>query len=407
MKVVIAPDKFKECLPASAVAEAMAQGVLDVCPQAVIDLCPMADGGDGTVEAMVAATGGQMVSADVFDPLGKEIRARFALLGEGAQPVLPGELGLAAALTGGGEVAEGATAVIEMAAASGMALVPPERRDPTRTTTFGTGQLILAALDAGARRIIVGLGGSATVDGGAGAVQALGVTFIGADGQPCRCGLSGGQLTDIRDADLGDLDPRVRQACIEVACDVTNPLIGPRGAAAVYAPQKGATPEMVIQLEAALTHWAELTRRTTGVDIAAMSGAGAAGGLGAGLAAYAGASLTSGVQVVAKAVGLRRRLAEADLCITGEGKLDDQSLSGKTTVGVARMAKEYKLGVLCVAGQAQGLESDLFVHGALSALFDRIQSLVGQEVTVPLAMRRAGELIRLRTAQALRDYLAS
>ena len=403
MKVVIAPDTFKECLAASKVAEALAQGVLEACPDARIDLCPMADGGDGTVEAMVAATGGRIMTADVFDPLGSQVRAHFGLLGDQTEAGLPGEVGLAAALgLAGGEGLParsrgGTVAVVEMARASGLVLVPPERRDPLRTTTFGTGQLILAALDAGAREIIVGIGGSATVDGGCGCAQALGVVFIGRDGEPCVCGLAGGGLAVIGGIDMSDRDGRVAQTRIRVACDVINPLTGPNGAAAVYGPQKGATPEMVIELEAGLAHLAEVIRRALGLDVAGLSGAGAAGGLGAGLVAIAGATLERGVTIVAEAVALKRRLAEADLCITGEGRLDLQSLAGKTAVGVADIARHLGVPVLCIPGQA---DADF-----PRELFADVRPLVVGEVSVPVAMRRPQVLLKDRAAQALRSFM--
>ena len=269
MKVVIAPDSFKESLPASEVAAALAAGVLDACPDAVVDLCPMADGGEGTVDAMVAAAGGEVLTADVFDPLGAPIRARFALLAASADAPLPGQLGLVAALqrADGEEPAPGGgVAVIEMAAASGLALVSLDRRDPLRATSFGTGQLIIAALDSGARQIIVGLGGSGTTDGGCGCAQAMGVRFTGSGGEPTICGLGGGDLIDIDDFDISTRDARLAETQIRVACDVRNPLLGPNGAAAVYAPQKGATEEVVGMLEAGLSHLAAQIHSKLGQD---------------------------------------------------------------------------------------------------------------------------------------------
>ena len=407
MKIVLAPDSFKECLPAPEVAAAMAAGALQVAPDAVIDVCPMADGGEGTVEAMVTATGGRYRTADVFGPLGSPIRARFGILGALKESPLPGELGLSAAIGqaegGAGEETGAApngpaTAVIEMAAASGLSLVPPDKRDPTRTTTFGTGQLILAALDAGAREIIIGIGGSSTVDGGAGCAQALGVIFTGPDGQACVCGLSGGALKDIEGIDISDRDERVGEARIRVACDVSNPLTGPDGAAAVYAPQKGATPEMVALLEAGLAHLAGVIRRELKIDVERSPGAGAAGGLGAGLVAFAGATLESGVKMIAQAVALPRRLAGADLCITGEGKLDASSLSGKTAVGVARMAREAGVPVICIPGQA--------ALGVGGELFAQVRPLVAGDVTVQRAMRKTADLLRLRAAEAVKAFRA-
>jgi len=402
MKVVIAPDSFKECLSAAEVAAAMAEGVLNACPDARVDLCPMADGGEGTVEAMVAATGGQMQTADVFGPMGRDMRARFGLLGAGEGAGLPGEVGLAGAMGRADsfdEPAARAAAVIEMAAASGLALVRPDKRDPLRTTTFGTGQLIMAALDAGARDIIVGVGGSATVDGGCGCAQALGVVFIDRDGRPCVCGLAGGGLESIADIDMSDRDQRIAEARIRVACDVTNPLTGPNGAARVYGPQKGASPETVEKLEAGLAHLADIVRLKLGVDIEQMPGAGAAGGLSAGLVAFAAATLQRGVEVVAEAVGLERRLRGADLCLTGEGKFDAQSGSGKTAFGVATIAQRLGTATICIPGQA---DTD-----APREIFTGVRPLADGEVTVRQAMTAAKGLLTRRAAEAVRGFLGT
>ncbi|MFW6133754.1 MAG: glycerate kinase, partial [Planctomycetota bacterium] len=380
MKVVIAPDAFKECLPADQAAAAMADGVLRAAADAQVDLCPMADGGEGTVAAMVAATGGVTRTADVWGPLGAPIRARFGLLGTDRDAGLPGELGVSGA-AGRREDDAGAAAreaVVEMATASGLALVPPQRRDPLRTTTYGTGQLITAALDAGCEEILVGVGGSATVDGGCGAAQALGVRFRDADGRASPCGLAGGGLAHVAAIDLSARDERLADVRIRVACDVTNPLIGPHGAARVYAPQKGATPETVERLADGLEHLAELIRRTTGRDVANLPGAGAAGGLAAGLAAFAGATLQSGADLVAEAVALRKRLAGCDLCLTGEGRLDAQTHFGKAALTVARLARDAGATVVCIPGRADADAPDAF---------DAVRPLVAGEVTERLALR--------------------
>ncbi len=401
MNVLIAPDSFKECLPATEVAAAMAAGALEACRDAAIDLCPMADGGEGTVTAMVAATGGRLRTADVFDPLGAPVRAHFGLLGRRAGAGLPGEVGLSEAMMAvrgeADDVAEASrVAVVEMAAASGLALVPPERRDPLHTTTYGTGQLIVAALDAGAREIIVGIGGSATVDGGCGCAQALGVRFLTADGQDCVCGLAGGGLADIADFSLAGLDSRVTEARIRVACDVTNPLIGPNGAAAVYGPQKGATPEKVAILEAGLAHLGELIEAKTGLGVINMLGAGAAGGLGAGLVAFAGASLESGVEMIARALRLPDRLAATDLCLTGEGRLDAQSAAGKAAFGVAQLARAAGVPVVCIPGEAAA--------DAPAGAFDDVRPLVAAEVTRRLALQQPKSYIKRRAAEAVRAF---
>ena len=380
MKVVIAPDSFKESLTAAEVTEAIADGVRTACPQAKLDPCPMADGGEGTVAAMVAATCGEVRTAGVAGPLGEPLQAEFGLLGAAA-----GSAGRT-------------TAVIEMAAASGLDLVPPERRDPMLTTTYGTGELIAAALEAGATGVLIGIGGSATVDGGCGCAQAVGVVFADAAGDPCVCGLAGGGLPTVDRIDMSRRNPRIAGARIRVACDVTNPLTGPRGAAAVYGPQKGATPEMVRQLEAGLVHLAEVIRRELAVDVEHLPGAGAAGGLGAGLVAFLGAELQRGVEIVADAVALRDRLAGADLCITGEGRFDAQSLSGKTAVGVARVAGELSVPAICIPGQAEpGLDD--------GGLFAAVRPLAAGDVTIDHAMRRPKELLAARAAEAVEAFL--
>lgn len=401
MKIVIAPDSLKESLSALDAARAIARGVLAACPDATLDLCPMADGGEGTVEAIVAATGGRYESAETFDPLGQAIRARFGLLGRSASPTLPGELGLAAAEmeTAGQAETSTATAVIEMASASGLALVPVDRRDPRRTTTYGTGRLIAAALDVGAREIILGIGGSATCDGGIGAAQALGVAFLDADGEPCINGLAGPGLLDVAHVRIDGRDPRLDDIALRVACDVTNPLIGPEGAAAVFGPQKGATAEAVEQLEEALTHLAEVYRRDLGADVATMSGAGAAGGLGAGLVATCGARLEPGGPLIAEAVGLADRLAGADLCITAEGKLDSQSRYGKTPVRVQSLAARAGVSTICLAG--------LIASDAPLELFSASASLCDDETPVEVAIEQAEPLLTERTERLLRDLVAS
>lgn len=400
MKIVIAPDSFKESLTATEVAQAIAEGVLATCAEATIDICPMADGGEGTVEAMVAATGGRFLTADVFDPLGAQIRARFGMLGFGGGGTLPGEVGLLGAkLQSEGELGQGGhTAVIEMAAASGLHLVPMEKRDPTMTTTFGTGELIMAALDEGAKEIIIGIGGSATTDGGCGCAQALGVTFLSADGGACVCGLAGGGLADIAGIDLGTRDPRIGQTRIRVACDVTNPLTGELGAAQVYGPQKGATPVQVTMLDAGLRQMAEVIRQSLGVDVENEPGAGAAGGLGAGLMAYAGATLERGGPMIAEAVDLAARLSGADICITGEGKFDSQSAHGKTAYSVAEYAHEAGVPVICVCGIAD--------DDGPGDYFESVHALVDGEVTVPQAMDQAEVLLKDRAARAVGQFLA-
>jgi glycerate kinase len=349
---------------------------------------------------MVAATGGSFVTADVIGPLGSSIRARFGLLGAPVQDRLPGELGLLAAemqAEGEGTPGSGHVAVVEMASASGLGLVRPENRDPLVTTTFGTGQLIMAALDAGAVEVIVAIGGSATVDGGCGAAQALGVSFVDADGEACICGMGGGALSTLGSIDVSDLYAPAGEARIRVACDVTNPLIGPNGAAAVYGPQKGATSEMVTQLDAGLTRLAEIIQRDIGIDVSTRRGGGAAGGLGAGLVAFTGATLESGADLVASTVGLKRRLAGADLCITGEGSLDAQSASGKTVSAVAKYARDAGVKIVCIAGQV--------ADDAPRDMFSDVRSLVNEVISASAAMRNPEPLLKAQATEAMRAFI--
>jgi len=368
MRIVIAPDSFKESLTAPEAAAAIAAGVRDVAPDAGVDLCPMADGGEGTVEALVAATDGQRRTTTVTGPLGAPVEARWGVLGDGE------------------------TAAIEMAEAAGLHLVPRDRRDPTKTTTRGVGELIRAALDAGCRRLIIGIGGSATTDGGAGMAQALGVRFLDRAGRIIETPLSGGALDEIERIDLADRDGRLAAAEVRVACDVTNPLTGPRGAAAIYGPQKGATPEQVKQLDRNLAHLARLV--ATEAD---QPGAGAAGGLGFGLVAFADARLERGVELVLDAVRFDDRLADADLVLTGEGKLDGQSIEGKTCLGVAQRAAGHGVKTIALVGFAaedatlclehglhgyHGLVNDLGLDAeqAIAQAAEHLQRLAGQVV---------------------------
>lgn len=324
MKVVVAPDSFKGCLSAAEVARAIARGVRAALPHAQIILVPMADGGEGTVRSLIAATNGKLLRRSVIGPLGNTVRAEFGVLGDGK------------------------TAVIEMAAASGLPLVPPHKRNPLVTTTYGTGQLIAAALDLGCRKLIIGIGGSATNDGGAGMAQALGAKLLDARGRRLPSG--GGGLARLAKIDVSGMHAAAKKAEFLVACDVDNPLTGPRGASAVYGPQKGATPAMVKVLDRNLRHFARIVARDLGKRVDRVPGAGAAGGLGAGLMAFLDAQLRSGTEIVVEAVGLRRKVQGAALVITGEGAVDAQTAFGKTVAGVARVAKEAGAVVVVLAG---------------------------------------------------------
>jgi glycerate kinase len=365
MRIVIAPDSYKESLTALEVATEIEAGFREIFPEAEYLKLPMADGGEGTVAAMVAATGGTLVEVEVTGPLGNPVTACYGLTGDGK------------------------TAVIEMAAASGLDLVAPNLRNPLITTTFGTGELIKAALDEGARRLIIGIGGSATNDGGAGMLQALGVILQDQAGRPL--GFGGGQLANLERIDLSSMDPRLKTCRIEVACDVNNPLTGPKGASAVFGPQKGATPEMVAELDANLCHYAALINRDLGQHVASVPGAGAAGGMGAALLAFLGAKLRPGIEIVMEAVGLENYVEEADLVITGEGRIDSQTVNGKTPIGVARMAKRYGKPVIGIAGCLASDAAVVHGHG-----IDAVFSVLCQAGTVEEALRNAA--LNVRTA---------
>lgn len=371
MHVVIAPDSYKGSLSALAVAEAMERGVLQVFPDATTQLLPIADGGEGTVEALVKATGGRMIYEEVTGPLGDPVEAYWGILGDDA------------------------TAVIEMAAASGLPLVPPERRDPRVTTTYGTGQLVKAALDQGMRRIIIGIGGSATNDGGTGMARALGVRFLDEAGQELPMG--GSALAKLAKVDLSGLDPRLQESEVLVACDVDNPLCGPRGCAAVFGPQKGATPEMVAQLDAAMANFAAVAQAATGREVAAYPGAGAAGGLGAGLLLFTPAQLRPGVEIVLEATCFEALVQEADLVITGEGRTDFQTAFGKAPVGVAKVAAQHRVPVVCLSGGLGEGAEDVLAQGIQALL-----SVVPQPMTLEACMAQAEALVEAAAARLCR-----
>ncbi|MGZ6372088.1 MAG: glycerate kinase [Candidatus Limnocylindria bacterium] len=371
MKVVVAPDSYKGSLSAVAVAEAMERGVRSVFPEAAVVKVPIADGGEGTVEALVLATGGRTMETEVHGPLGSPVRACWGALGGGK------------------------TAVIEMAAASGLPLVPAEKRDPRVTSTRGTGELIRAALDAGMRHLVIGIGGSATNDGGMGMARALGARFLDAEGQELPEG--GGALARLARIDLAGLDARLAETEILVACDVDNPLTGPRGASAVYGPQKGATPEMVRELDAALARYGQIAREATGRDVAALSGAGAAGGLGAGLLYFTRAKLRPGVEIVLEITGFDARVRDADLVITGEGRTDFQTAMGKAPVGVAAAAKRHGVPVVCLSGGLGDGADDVLAKG-----IDAVASTMPAPMTLGEAVARGAALVEAAAARACR-----
>ena len=364
MKIVIAPDSFKESLSAMQVATAIEQGFREIYPDAQYVKLPMADGGEGTVESMVEATEGHYHFIDVTGPLGTPVQARWGMLGDGK------------------------TAVIEMAAASGLHHVPPEHRNPLLTTSYGTGELILAALDRGVEHIILGIGGSATNDGGAGMLQALGIDLLDENGDALPEG--GGALSKLATIDTSHADPRLKTVSITVACDVNNPLCGPTGASAIFGPQKGATEAMVAALDGALAVYGKRLQEFTGREGMNAPGAGAAGGMGAALLGLLGADLKPGVEIVINALQLERLVADASLVITGEGRLDSQSICGKTPIGVARCAKRYQKPVIALAG---GLTQDhqiVHEHG-----LDAVFSVLTRIATLPEALEDAEYNLRI------------
>jgi len=386
VKVVIATDKFKGSLSALQAARAMERGVLDADPASQVVTCPMADGGEGTVESVVAATGAEVREEQVEGPLpGQQVKARWAYLppgtleGLGPEQSTSGPLGLLAPRE--------ATAVIEMAQASGFSMVPPERRDPLVTTTFGTGQVIGAALDAGCRQIVVGVGGSATVDGGTGMARALGYRFLDGRGEEVPQG--GGALGLIRSIDTDGKDGRLEGATLLVASDVDNPLVGAEGAAGVYGPQKGASGSDVESLDSGLANLGRLIESGMGVRVLDLPGGGAAGGLGAGLVAFCGAEIVSGVLLVASVVGLQGKVRSADLVLTGEGSYDSQTARGKTPAGVAAIAREAGVPAVIIAGRVVA-EAD-FEPGAGVAVFTVCPGPMGEAE----AMENAAELVRI------------
>ncbi|WP_313021214.1 glycerate kinase [Atlantibacter hermannii] len=364
MKIVIAPDSWKESLSALEVATAIEDGFRQIFPDAEVVKIPMADGGEGTVEAMVAATQGRIVTLSVTGPLGEPVEAFYGLSGDEKQ------------------------AFIEMAAASGLESVPTARRDPRITTSWGTGELIRHALDAGVRHIIIGLGGSATNDGGAGMVQALGAGLLDAQGEQIAGG--GEALSQLERIDTRRLDPRLAECRIEVACDVTNPLTGEEGATAVFGPQKGATPDMVRQLDEALTHYGKIIERDLDKSVLTLKGGGAAGGMGVALYAFCGAELRQGVEIVTEALSLDAAVRHADLVITGEGRIDSQTIHGKVPIGVARVAKRYDIPVIGIAGSLTTDVGVVYDHG-LGAIF----SVIPRICTLDEALENAADNLRM------------
>jgi glycerate kinase len=371
MHIITAPDSFKGSLTASEVATAMATGIKRVFPTAKIDKIPIADGGEGTVEALITATKGKFIETVVENPLGKPVKALWGILGDGS------------------------TAVIEMATASGLLLIAEKDRNVRLASTYGTGQLIKAALDQGADRIIIGIGGSATNDGGAGMASALGVRFFDSANRLLAKG--GAALAKLDHIDMQKLDSRLIHTEILIASDVNNPLCGEKGASVVYGPQKGATPAIVKELDASLAHYNEIAKRDVGIDVNSMAGSGAAGGLGAGLILFTSGKMKNGIELILTALHFDSLIKDADLIITGEGHTDFQTAHGKAPVGIAQCANKYHIPVICLSG-ALGNGAEAVLQQGISA----IASATSSPMTLENCMKNAKTLLENATERTCR-----
>ncbi len=369
--IIIAPDKFKGSMTAVEAAKSMARGIKAVYPRAELTLLPLSDGGEGLVESLVEAVNGSIETTLVTGPLGAEVEARWGI------------------------IRNGETAVIEMSSASGLSLISENLRNPAITTTYGTGELIKAALDRKCSELIIGIGGSATNDGGAGMARALGVKFIDKSGQLLKEG--GAELNRLDRIDVSGIDSRLQGKDIKVACDVNNPLTGPQGASHVYGSQKGATPEMAEQLDRALNNFASVVKRDLGLNIDSVPGAGAAGGLGAGLIAFLGAKLHSGIDLVLDTLEIDKILPGCALLITGEGQLDSQSVYGKAPIGAARRARQYNVAVLALAGALEGSLS-AFREEGITASF----AIADGPLSLKESIDRGPQLLEIKTAEIMR-----
>ncbi|MEK4300098.1 glycerate kinase [Oceanobacillus sp. FSL W8-0428] len=376
MKIIVAPDSFKGSLSAVEAANSINKGIKNAFPEAETVLIPVADGGEGTLETLVAATQGEIRKVVVIDPLGNKVEAEYGVLGDKK------------------------TCVIEMAAASGLTLISNEELSPLETTTYGTGQLIKQALDDGFTSFVVGLGGSATNDGGAGMLQALGLKISDADGN--EIGYGGGALDKIDSIDTSSFDSRVKSCQFLIASDVENPLIGPNGASHIFGPQKGATPDIIEQLDKNLAHWADQVAQVTGFKLHDMPGAGAAGGIGGAFQAFFPCELERGIDVVLDYSNINQSLAGTDLVITGEGRVDGQTASGKTPLGVAQRAKTQGIPTVILAGSVSEDAGVLHNFGVVS-----IHSIINKPMTLEESVRNASVLLELSAEQVVRSYFHS
>lgn len=350
--IVLAPDSFKESMTAKEVCMAMERGIKKVNDEVTCVHVPMADGGEGTVQSLVDATGGRIHSLMVTGPLGDKVEASYGILGDNE------------------------TAILEMASASGIHLVPTEKRNPLITTTYGTGELIKDCLEHGVKKILIGIGGSATNDGGVGVIQALGGKLLDNEGNELAFG--GGELGKLAHIDLSNFDKRLHDVVIEVACDVSNPLCGEKGASKVFGPQKGATPEIVKELDSNLAHYAHIIKKQLKKDIINVPGAGAAGGLGAGLMAFLNGTLKKGIEMVIEYTGLEEKIEAADMVWTGEGSIDFQTQYGKTPLGVATIAKKYNKPVIALAGKV-GEDVEALYGNGIDSIFGIMQGVTSLE----------------------------
>jgi len=373
MKIIIAPDSFKENLTSMEVAKAIETGVKRVLPKAECIKIPMADGGEGTVQSFIDAAGGQWVSCRVKGPVGRTVEARYGML-----------------------IAK-KTAVIEMAAASGLALVTGKNKNPLKTTSYGTGQIMVHAMNRGAKKIILGIGGSATNDGGVGMAQALGVVFRDDRGHIIRQNGAGGMLSKIHSIHIDDVHKKLNSTQILVACDVDNPFYGKRGAAYVFAPQKGATRSMVKRLDQNLKHLARVIKRDVGIDIAEVPGAGAAGGVGGGLLAFTHCELKSGIDIISKATAIEKHMKSADLILTGEGRVDFQTAFGKTPAGIARLAKKHNVPVIAIGGAISDDAREIFSYG-----IHGLEAAITRDMQLSEALKNSKDYIANAAERAMR-----
>ncbi|WP_320939041.1 glycerate kinase [Lysinibacillus capsici] len=374
MKVIISPDSYKGTLSAVEVAKAMQKGILDVDHSIETIILPVADGGEGTLHSLIASTDGRYCSVTVLDPLGRAIQAQYGVLGDQV------------------------TCVIEMAQASGIMLLQESEKNPELATSYGTGQLIKAALDQGFRKFIIGIGGSATNDAGTGMLQALGVRLLSAEGVELEAGVSNLMQLDVIDMSL--LDTRLAESTFTIACDVDNPLIGERGATAIFGPQKGVQKHQVAEFDRCLKHFADIVEAQFAIRLHDYKGAGAAGGMGGALIAFLKGTFHAGIDLVLDAVQLQAHLAEAQLVITGEGKSDLQTLHGKAPLGVAKAAKQANVEAMLLSG---GIDTK--ANTALQAYFTVVESLVDEEIDVQQAMQEPAHFIRLKTKRMIERYL--